>query len=162
MQSATGLAVWIADALVPGARPERRSALHNAYKLAEVAVSEAAIEAGPEGYARFARFFAQLAADGWLAFDYQVWPQDPEPPPPPSFTERHLQRADNVRLTPGGLARRIRGAVSADRRTARRRPQGTAALLSSRTHARTRRPSPDPWQMSCSGAAGGCGSTSSN
>lgn len=102
MESATALAVWIADASVPGARPERRSALHNAYKLAEVAASEAAIEAGPEGYARFARFFAQLAADGWLTFDYQAWPQDPEPPPPASFAERHLQRADNVRLTPEG------------------------------------------------------------
>jgi hypothetical protein len=102
MESALALALWIADASVPGARPERRSALRSGWELAQVAAAESAIEGGPQGYGRFARFLAELTEDGWLRFDYQRWPGDDKPPIAAFFDENHLQRADNIRLTPEG------------------------------------------------------------
>lgn len=102
MDSALSLATWIADASVPGARSERRAALHSGWELAKVAAAEGAIEGGPQGYKRFARFLAQLAEDGWLKFDYLPWPGDPGPPQATAFDEGNLQRSNNVRLTPEG------------------------------------------------------------
>jgi hypothetical protein len=83
----SALALWIADASVPGAQLTRRAALRSDWDLAQVAAGEGLIEGAPQGYGRFARFLAQLAEDGWLRFDYQRFPGDGEPPPAQHFDE---------------------------------------------------------------------------
>jgi hypothetical protein len=102
---------WLLDIEEDEQHPERRGALRNGGELSSLAVREGLIEAGPQHREELARMLAQLEADGWLAWHYMRWPADrePHPPHPRNFTDRHLQRAEDVRLLPAGVEAARRG-----------------------------------------------------
>jgi hypothetical protein len=104
---------WLLDVEEDDDRPERQGVLRNGSDLTTLAVREGLIDSGPQPLDDFARALARLEADGWIAWDYQRWPADPEPNPPrPEFvTYRHLQRVDNIRLLPAGVEAARRGST---------------------------------------------------
>jgi hypothetical protein len=90
----TEFALWIAD-LTNDA--EGRAALRDGRSLTDRARLEEQIaaESGPED---LARVFAQAWSDGWITFDFEGWPNDPEPPKKFAFRHHHLQRCRDIRI----------------------------------------------------------------
>lgn len=93
---------WLAGLERLDAPTERQAALRNGWPLAQLVVDDQLIVW--EGADHFAQVVAELQQDGWVAWDFQSWPGDPDPPTPPGFRMQHLQRCDRIRITPEGYA----------------------------------------------------------
>jgi len=93
---------WLVELERLDTPPERQDALRNGWQLFQLAVREDRVSSGQEDY--LARLVAELKEDRWIAWDYQVWPRDSEPPASRVFTMQHLQRCDRIRITPEGYA----------------------------------------------------------
>jgi hypothetical protein len=134
---------WLLEIEDDDEHPERRGALRNGGELSSLAVREGLVESSLQHWDEFARMLAQLEADGWLAWHYLDWPADagPQPPHPRSFTYRHLQRADDVRLLPAGLEAARRGAQTSRDSRPRLEPEQVQLLERLATAARTVEPS---------------------
>jgi hypothetical protein len=102
MRSASDLAAWLAQLARPGADPRRGAALNGGYDLERLAIDDGEIDRSEQGRGEFAQWMAQLRADGWLAWRFELWPGDRDEPAAFAFRPDHLQRVRQVRLTPEG------------------------------------------------------------
>ena len=104
MNSPLEVFAWLVALEAPDALPDRRHALTNAYRLAELAARDGQVPNDEQGFGRFSRLLAQLEADGWITWDWRRMVGDPrrEPPPARLFSSLDAQSADDVRITPAG------------------------------------------------------------
>jgi hypothetical protein len=97
------LLAWLL-ALESSDNPQRAGSLRNGYELARLAASDGLIAADEQGHCQLAMALGELRHDDWLRFDWQIWPNDAEPANGRLYQPLHLQRMDNIRLTPQGIA----------------------------------------------------------
>ncbi len=96
---------WLVDLEAPEAAVERQDALRNGAALAQLAVSDGLIAGDEHGHGQLAMRLGELRRDGWLSLDWQAMPPpgDEEPTAGRMYQAAHLQRMDNIRLSPQGL-----------------------------------------------------------
>jgi hypothetical protein len=104
---------WLLELESNDREPQRRNALLNGYEVARLAVTDGHVTGDETGHGQLAMALGQLHSDGWLEFDWLVWPNDPGPPTSGRmYQAKHLQRMENLRLTPRGITAHVaRGAV---------------------------------------------------
>lgn len=96
---------WLAQRDGPEDAPEGSEARLSGDDLAELVVMDGVLELPPfwrDAPAYVAQVLGDLRHQQLIAWDWVVWPEDSEPPPPSRLTECHLTRILNVRVTRKG------------------------------------------------------------
>jgi len=104
MLTTRSLFAWLVELEGIDSSDERQQALRSGYALAQLAALEGRIAGDEQGHGQLAMLLGDLRHDGWINWDWQPWPNDREPSSGRMYQPQHLQRMDNVRVTPQGLS----------------------------------------------------------